>query len=233
MLECHLVDETVAYALHQMNAREREAFQAHLSECAACRLKLAELIETIDLLPLATPLVTPPPGLRSLVLDRIAAESGVSDARRRRYVPVWAAVAAAFALVVGMYALMQVDRLRHTVDGFTRAAPVEQTVMMAGTYAVPNASGRMLVSREGGGTRITLQVQGLPPLEGPQAYQLWLIKDGVRTNGGVFVVDAAGKGGLATWLPGHVAFDSCGITKEPDALGAHPRGTKVMGSDLW
>lgn len=78
--------------------------------------------------------------------------------------------------------------------------------------------------------RITLEGQGLAPLAPGEVYQLWLIKDGKRTSGGIFVVDAAGKGGMSTRLPGEAPFDALGVTREPDAFGEQPRGPKVMGS---
>jgi anti-sigma-K factor RskA len=233
MPECRLADDAISFALHQLTAQQREAFRAHLDGCAACRIRVAELEERVGLLALAAPPASPPADLKVRVTARVAEEAAREVRRRRWTLPAWAAAAAVVAVIIGSYALVQVDRLRTNLESFARAVPVEQTVVLTGTGDAPLASGRMLVARETGGTRLTLQVQGLQPLAAGQVYQLWLIKDGKRTNGGVFVVDATGKGGLATWLPEKAEWDSCGVTLEPDAFGLQPKGTKVMGSKSW
>lgn len=228
---CPRVDDAILYSLQQLAGEEARAFAAHADECPACRLKLAELHETLDLLPLAAASVTPPPDLKGRVLNRLAAEMAADPARSRRWrlVPVWAA-AALLALAMGASALVSVQGLRERLAGFQQAARLEQVVSLTGTADAPRASGRLTVAPETGGTRIALEAQGLPPLEPGEAYQLWLIKDGKRRSGGVFVVDGTGAGGVAAWLPGSVEFDALGITREPDPLGQQPRGPKVMGS---
>jgi len=225
---CPLVDEAIAYSLHQMTRTEEQAFTAHLQTCAACRLKLSEIGETVGLLPFALAPAEPPAGLKERILRQIEAEPETRR-RWRMAAPVWAA-AAMVALVLGAYSLLRVEGLTQFVRGFQQAARVEQSIPLTGTVAAPQAGGRVLVAHEGGGTRISLQAQGLPTLQPGEAYQLWLIRDGKRQSGGVFVVDATGAGGVATWLPGAVEFDALGITREPDPYGTQPRGTKVMGS---
>lgn len=233
MLNCPNVELAVALSLRQISSEEERAYRAHLATCVTCRLKLAEIRETLELLPLTLPPAPVPPDLKARVVSAVRREVSASarsqEAKRRWALPLSAGVAA-IALVVGAYSLLQVSGLQERFTGFEQAAPVERRVTLTGTPEAPAASGRVMVARVGGGTRITLQAQGLPPLRPGEAYQLWLIKDGIRTNGGVFVVDATGKGGVATWLPDPVEFDALGITREPDALGQEPRGTKVMGS---
>lgn len=230
MHACPLADEAIAYCLQQMTADEARAYQAHLDTCLACRLKYQEVLETLDLLPLAVPQTAPPPDLKRRIMKQVAAEAKTTPARKGRWsLPVWAA-AAVIALALGSYSLLQIQALQQRLEGFKQAAPVERTVQLQGTDKAPNASGRVVVAREGGGTRIALQAQGLPSLQAGEAYQLWLIKDGKRRSGGLFVVDATGAGGVATWLPDTAEFDGLGITREPDVLGQQPRGPKVMGS---
>ena len=230
MHACPLAHEAIPYTLRQLTAEEQRAYETHLASCLACRLKLQEVADTLDLLPLAAPDAAPPPDLKLRVLQRVAQAAKVTPARSRRWnLPVWAA-AAVVALAVGSYSLMRIYGLQERLAGFEHSAPVERTVKMQGTDGAPSAMGRVVVAREGSGTRIALQAQGLPPLQAGEAYQLWLVKDGKRRSGGVFVVDATGTGGVASWLPDHAEFDALGITREPDALGQQPRGPKVMGS---
>lgn len=234
MHACPLVDEAITYSLGQMTAEERLAFQAHLATCAACRLKLDEIADTIDLLPLATPPVAPPPDLRAKVMNRVAQETAGMEHRadpvRRRTLPIWAAAAAVAALLLGSYSLLRIQELQQRLAALQSAAPVERAVSLTGTELAPGANGRVVVAHGVNSTHIALEAHSLPPLQPGEAYQLWLIKDGKRISGGVFVVDGTGTGGVATWLPGSVEFDALGVTREPDALGLQPRGTKVLGS---
>jgi hypothetical protein len=215
-----------------MTADEDRAYRAHVEVCLACRLKVQELTETLDLLPLAVAPVAPPPALKGRIMQAVAQDAKAAPARVRRWVvPVWAA-AAVVALAVGSYSLVRIQTLQDRLTGFEQAASLERTVSMQGTDGAPGASGRLVLAREGSGTRIALQTEGLPPLKPGEAYQLWLIKDGKRRSGGVFVVDGLGCGGVATWFPEAVEFDALGITREPDPLGQQPRGPKMMGNSV-
>lgn len=228
MQTCPRIDDAVALAFHQLSGAELASFQEHLDNCPACRLKLAEVGETVDLLAFAAPQVTPPPDLKEKVVRRVEGEAkGSRPVWRRLAVPA-AAVAAVLALALGTYSTLELLQLRQKMAEIV--APVQRSYALAGTEHAPSASAQLVVSREGGGTRVELQAGGLPQLAPGQAYQLWLIKDGKRTSGGVFVIDATGRGGVVTWLPGTVQFDALGVTREPDAYGLQPRGMKVLGS---
>ncbi|MGF7033239.1 anti-sigma-K factor RskA [Paenibacillus mucilaginosus] len=67
------------YALDALTPEETAEFEAHLAGCAACRGKLAELRETIGLLPLASAPAAVPDGMRSRVLGRVL---GGAEAQR-------------------------------------------------------------------------------------------------------------------------------------------------------
>ena len=232
MHACPLADDAPAFSLHLMTADEERAYRAHLEVCLACRLKVQEVTETIDLLPLAVTPSVPPPALKGKILQAVAEDAKAASGRHRRWVvPVWAA-AAMVALAVGTYSLVRIQTLQDRLMGFEQAAAPERTISMQGTEGAPGATGRLVYAREGSGTRIALQVEGLPPLNPGEAYQLWLIKNGQRQSGGVFVVDGLGCGGVARWFPERVEFDALGITKEPDPLGQQPRGPKVMGNSI-
>lgn len=230
MHTCPRTDDAIAFAFVQLSGSELASFQEHLTACPACRLKLAEVGETVDLLAFAAPQVNPPADLKQKVVRGVAQEAGRNrPAWRRLFYPA-AAAAAVLALAIGGYSLNEVQMLRHQLAAYQRMAPVQGSWSLIGTESAPGAAGRVVVSQEGDGTRIELQAGGLPPLEPGQAYQLWLIKDGKRTSGGVFVIDATGQGGVVTWLPGNLTFDALGVTREPDAFGLQPRGVKVLGS---
>lgn len=56
-----------AYALDAVDQAERQQVEAHLSDCAACRRELAQLVEAAGMLP-------PPPRPPDELWDRIVAD---------------------------------------------------------------------------------------------------------------------------------------------------------------
>lgn len=235
MSHCPRVDEAILLHLRQLTPNEERAYEDHLKGCLACRLKSAEIADTLDLLPLAAPAVVPPPDLKGKVMARISAVDAATPARqagfRRRWLVPAGVAAAVLALVVGSYALVKIQTLQQQLAALQRpVSAVERDVAMVGTADAPGATGRLVAAREGGGTRITLQTKGLPALDPGEVYQVWLIRDGKSKSAGLFVVDGTGNGAMSTWLPEGVQFDTVGITCEPDAFGPEPRGDRMMHS---
>ncbi|WP_127539254.1 anti-sigma factor domain-containing protein [Paenibacillus illinoisensis] len=59
------------YVLGGLEAKEVEAFEAHMATCEACRQEVKELQEVTGSLPLAAEPVAPPPGMRARVLGNV------------------------------------------------------------------------------------------------------------------------------------------------------------------
>ncbi len=104
-------------------------------------------------------------------------------------------------------------------------------VHMEGTNNAPQAQGYLMVfPNEQYGT---LVVENTPPLQRGYQYQLWLVRDGKRTNGGVFSVSDEGYGTLEVVADVPlVTFQSFGITIEPQGGSPGPTGKKVLGGKL-
>ena len=68
-----------AYAVDALQGAERDAYEAHLADCAACRDELAGLRETLAEFGSGFE-QQPPSGLRASVLDAVAADSAASRA---------------------------------------------------------------------------------------------------------------------------------------------------------
>jgi hypothetical protein len=79
-----------------------------------------------------------------------------------------------------------------------------------------------------------LTASELPPLPGGQVYQLWLIRDGQRTSGGLLSVDSRGAGVLTITAPEPFsAYQSVGMTVEPVGGSAGPTGSRVLSGYLY
>ncbi|MCW5843718.1 MAG: anti-sigma factor [Caldilinea sp.] len=85
---------------------------------------------------------------------------------------------------------------------------------------------------DAGGVGI-LQASDFPPLAPDMTYQLWLIKDGQRTSGGLFTVSDTGNGTLIFSPPDTLdAFDGMGITPEPAGGSSGPTAPPVVTGSL-
>lgn len=232
MSVCPRSDDAAAFALQQLTADEARQFTRHRRCCETCQLTLEDVMNTLDLLPLSIPPEPPPPDLRAKLLQRIAVtERSAPDLTRAtapnlspkplRLLPRLRRLAALATVAAALLVLVLVWQATSRPQAVLAYA-------MSGTDAAPMAAADVTCTPIPAGTRMTLIASGLPPLAPGESYQLWLIKDGIRTSGGVFILDAAGHGGLTTLLPGKPAFDALGVTREPDAFGQQPRGESVL-----
>jgi anti-sigma-K factor RskA len=145
----------------------------------------------------------------------------------QRSAPAWGLVSLALILALGVSNL----RLRQQVEQAQLEADVMRIVRLQGTDAAPQATGTLVLSVDG--EHGTLVVDGLPPLDEAHQYQLWLIKDGHRTSGGLLSVNSEGYGALWVSAPEPLAsYPSFGITLEPAGGSPGPTGAKVLGGSL-
>ena len=77
-------DLTAAYALDALDPHDEERYEEHLATCERCREELAELRDPVAMLAYGIESPTPPPELRTRILDAARAErSNVVPIRRR------------------------------------------------------------------------------------------------------------------------------------------------------
>jgi anti-sigma-K factor RskA len=114
---------------------------------------------------------------------------------------------------------------------YMAATPNSSVNMLWSSQQSASARGMMFMSSDG---RIgILAVLDLPPLPDDLVYQIWLIKDGMRTSIGTFTVDASGYGQTVIQLVAPVGeFDAIGITVEPAGGSSDPTGDQVLVGDL-
>jgi anti-sigma-K factor RskA len=149
--------------------------------------------------------------------------------------PALGVVSLALVLLLGAGSLFLWQRLDRVESQYQQVLEqyenTLQTVPLSGTEFAPNAIGLLVISKDG--SHGTVVVDRLPVLDEAHEYQLWLIRDGERTSGGVFSVDEYGYG--AKWIHADeplISFPSFGVTIEPVGGSPAPTGDKVLGGDL-
>ncbi len=238
MSTIHVSDSIPAYALGILEEAEQAVIQSHLGGCATCQAELRAYQLVVAQLPAAVPQRLPPVRLRASILQH-AITSTLQPGRAGRV--GWLAwLKQPFSPLVGWLALMLIF-----VMGGINLSLWQQTqhpaapTNMAGEFrlvqmAPPqsgHASGLLVISDEG--SFGTLVVDGLEQLGSSKQYQLWLIKDGKRTSGGVFSVQDNGYGALKIDSPLPLSqYQSFGITIEPFGGSPGPTGPKVLGGSL-
>jgi anti-sigma-K factor RskA len=241
--ERHVKDLLPAYALGCLDPEELAAVRKHLERCASCRAGLAKYEEVVGALGLAAPPAEPPAALKKRILAGIEPVSPTLEARSSRSIadrvrgfwsiprvaPAWAAAAILAMAVLAVSNILLWQRLQH-LETLAGRLP-SQVAALSGSESAPEARGVILYrSAE---SRATLVVENLPPLSPDRQYQLWLIRDGGRTSGGVFSVSPRGYGTLEVSAPLPLGnYQAFGITVEPAGGSPGPTGPRVLGGEL-
>lgn len=235
----HVHELIPAYALDSLDEQEHLLVAEHLVSCESCRAELAAYQDIVDDLPLGMAVSEPPTDLKDKILasarkrtapqhESVSASWWERFFRVFRGAPAWGMVSLVLILVLGASNLFLWGRLstleQTEHDGFI-------SVHLDGTEAAVSATGLLVISPDG--EYGTLVVDGLPYLDESQQYQLWLIEDGQRTDGGVFSVSEEGYGTLLIESPRHlISYPQFGITIEPAGGSPGPTGEKVLGGQL-
>lgn len=235
------VDAAGAYVLEAMPDDEREAFERHLDDCAACREEVAELLPAAHALPMASPQMTPPPELKARIMAEVEREADLlaqvgadadrpAPARRGRERGGWfsgwrlAPVAAAL-LIAGVLAGTALDR-----DQAAPGQPEVRTVAVTvDPKRAPDGSAELRVA-DG---EATLVGRGMPaPPEG-RVYQVWVMPKGSNTpepTNALFYPRADGS--MTTAIPDVGDAKTVLVTDEPVGGSDEPSRTPVMTAAL-
>lgn len=232
----HVIDDIPAYVLGALNAERMHQVDVHIAGCSDCRNELASYQLVAGNLSYLMPQHDLPPDLRSSILQKathMENEKPLSVKERvRRWfsplaTPAWGGISLVLIafLAAGNVFFFQQSRL-------TKESPSDfQIVTMAGQKNTLAASGVIVMS--GDGNYGTLVVDNLPALDSTKQYQLWLIKEGKRTSGGVFSVLDTGYGVLEVKSQQPLSmYDTFGVTIEPAGGSNGPTGDKVLGGTL-
>ena len=238
--EEHVLDSIPAYVLGCLDEGEQRQVADHLATCEHCRAETQVYQRLLDEMPFAITESEPPPGLKTRVMQQVNKTS--SEVHREPKASPWEKFSqllrgAAPAWGLASLALIAVLALSNAYL-WGRMSNLEKelqsdfvTVDMLGTEAAPGAMGVLVFSPDG--KQGTLVVDDLPALSQAQQYQLWLIRDGQRTSGGVFSVDSEGYGHLVVSSPTLLTnYSAFGVTVEPAGGSPGPTGDKVLGGEL-
>jgi anti-sigma-K factor RskA len=231
--ERHFFDELPAYALGSLDKEEAQQVRQHLDGCSVCRAELVAYQNVTEQIGLAAPQIEPPAELRQKVLARAGQSQKAAQVEKpafnfsdwiRSWITPWRFAAFLLVLALAVGNLFFWSQSQQAQTGF-------RTIRLAGTSVSQQAVGMIVISREG--EYGTLVVDHLKPLDAQHQYQLWLIKDGLRTSGGVFSVNDSGYNSLLVYSPSPLSsYNSFGITVEPVGGSPGPTGPKVLGGSL-
>ena len=223
-------DTAAAYVLGAMAVAEREEFEAHLSTCEICREEVDELQPAAEALPMASPLMVPPPELKDRIMAEVEREAELLGAagagadrperteRRRRgsWLSGWRLAPVAVALVIA-----------GVLVGSSLSGPEQRTV--TATVDAPSASAELEID----GDKAMLVAENLPaPPEG-RVYEVWLMPEGSDVPEPTNVLfTPRGDGSAEAAIPSVDGVSQVLVTDEPHGGGDAPTGHVMIEADL-
>jgi anti-sigma factor RsiW len=216
--------------------------EEHVAGCTGCREELAGLRSAADVLALAVPQHDPSPALRESLMTRVRAEAAERQAAaepaerapRRGFgsrvrgtlssIRPWPAVAVAAviaALLLGWNIVLQTSE---DSGGGEQVAALSVT----GTADAPDISGRVVwVPDE---ATAIVRLNNLPPLDPGDAYQLWVLRDGVPESAGLF--EQTGPSQAVRVAAGLDDADALAVTAQPSTSRMVPEGPILVQAPL-
>ncbi|WP_173619426.1 anti-sigma factor [Brevibacillus sp. DP1.3A] len=235
-------DHLIPYIANELKESEHMAFAEHLKNCTECKKEYQELSQAWHALPFDYTEIEVPESLKGEVLGFVFEHKRKSGTEtfmtkmskltmmlKSQFTPVSTGIVCVLLLAfIGLgIANVQVEN-RHAEN-----IPIEILTaipLKAANQSHPGTNGIAYIVQQGSKKNLVVQVHELPGVEGSQVYQVWLLKNSTRENGGIFKPDENGSGILTYQLSEGQTFDQIGITVEPDANSRQPRGQKIVGS---
>jgi Anti-sigma-K factor rskA/Putative zinc-finger len=233
----HVIDHLPAYALGALDPDEETLTREHLKVCELCRSELEAYHSVSEKLVLAAPPYHPPEELREKILQAVSERD-----RSPRSVFNWEKFKFSFQVSPAAWVIMGILVLALAGSNLLLWREVNVlrsqankipfiTIGMTGTDVAPLASGMIIINPSG--QHGTLVVDGLPYLESTNEYQLWLIRNGLRTSGGTFSVNEQGYASIQIYAHDPlISYPGFGITIEPTGGSIAPTGDRVLGGEL-
>ena len=253
-LSCEQCEDLLpGYLLGTLTPEETATVAEHLHTCAQCQASQAAYEMVLDRLGEAVALQVPPPAIQQRLLSIVEAElQPPAEARvgaRRgwwggRGVAVWAVASIVLCLGLGWWTWTTwqvVTRMRADEQALVRQLDIQRQALALLTapdsrsaiLRAEDSQSRGVLLLQETASEAVLIARDLPPLKPDRVYQLWLVREGVRDNGGVFQVDPRGFGMLHVQAPVPFAtYRAAGITEEPSGGSPGPTSPRVIGGPL-
>jgi len=254
-------DDLALYALEELTGAERQAFEEHLAECAACRRELQAMRADLGLLGLSSSGPQPPARSKESLMRAIAAEPrGVSapDAAPAppsgtrswwwSLVPVFAALGLLIFAVAVWHSNVglkdQLAELRNrNRDASTQLERANDELrLLTSPDAVHVSLTSQKAAKEPTGTaifsparkRMMLMASNLPAAPVGKAYELWVIPiNGAPIAAGVFKPDEHGNAVIMDHaMPEGVVAKAFAITVEDEAGSDKPTSAPVLAGGV-
>ncbi|MGG4445849.1 anti-sigma factor domain-containing protein [Brevibacillus porteri] len=235
-------DQLIPYIANELKESEHMAFAEHLKNCTECKKEYQELSQAWHALPFDYIEIEVPESLKGEVLGFVfehkrksgtetfmAKMSKLAMRLKSQFTPVSTSIVAVLLLAFIGLGIANVQVKNRHVENI----PIEILTaipLKAANQSHPGTNGIAYIVQQGSEKNLVVQVHELPGVEGSQVYQVWLLKNSTRENGGIFKPDENGSGILTYQLAEGQTFDQIGITVEPDANSRQPRGKKIAGS---
>ncbi len=244
MSEVHVSDLIPAYILSCLLPAEKHRVEKHLQTCAECKQELKSYEPVITGLAVVPVQIDPTPGLKKTIMQAVISgddeqpvvqtsfsrhfEKRSKLSRLGPWLRVWSVASLVLVIVLAITSLILFNQVRDLSQKNAGISSQFTVIPLNGTSTAPEASGVMIISNHG--LSGSLNVDGLPPLDTGHQYQLWLLEEGKRINGGVFSVTPQGSGTLRvnSSLP-LFEYKRIGITIEPAGGSSGPTGDQVLG----
>lgn len=231
---CDRTEDAAGWVLGALDEASAATFAEHIARCDRCRELVAELGPAVEALAESAPRRTPPPALKTRIMDVARSEAsptgdanaaGVATPRRR-----WRGLSLAGAgpaLVGGSVCAA----LAVGVAAGVLIAGGGSTDVDTATYAASSPAGssaRVTVSDD----RPTLRLTDLPAPPRGRVYQVWLRRDGSPLpTGTLFTVPATGSATVAVDARLRGA-DRILVTAEPPTGSSAPTTSPVVSATL-
>jgi anti-sigma-K factor RskA len=244
------------YALGALDGEEKQAFEAHLSACAACRQELAAARQRSALLGLAAPPQAPRPKVKADLMQKVKAERAgaatqvtpIKAPKVRwglRFSLGFAAAAAVLAVATFELVKLDVERgnqiktLQAQLDNaHTKMAQDAQAMdAMGQVTAAPDSAMITLLQQKDAppgqahvmyNARMGLAIYSgqIAPAPADKSYQLWLVPSSGAPVNAGLVSANQADGAVVVRLAPGLAAKAFAVTMEP--LGGRPQPTGPM-----